>query len=93
VTAAPVACCDLHGRFCEPPSELCCYACTEGTHPLHADGSTCSAPDLSRFADHPYGDPAHLTAAEADASRAYRGCPLGMHAPGEPSYELVARLT
>lgn len=31
-------------------------------------------------------DPGHLTAEEADASRAYRGCPLGMHEPGEPHH-------
>lgn len=42
-------CCDFHGRTCEPPSELCCYDCTEGAHPAHADGSACSAPDLSGF--------------------------------------------
>jgi hypothetical protein len=41
------ACCDLHGRNCEPPSELCCSSCTEVAHPLHRDGSTCSNPDLS----------------------------------------------
>lgn len=35
---------------------------------------------------HPYNDPGYLTAAEADASRAYRGCPLGMHEPGEPHH-------
>lgn len=46
----PVAaqCCDLHGRNCEPPSELCCWSCTEASHPEHRDGSVCSAPDLSR---------------------------------------------
>ena len=26
--AAQDACCDLHGRNCEPPSELCCRYCT-----------------------------------------------------------------
>jgi hypothetical protein len=41
-------CCDLHGRNCEPPSELCCQLCTEASHPEHRDGTTCSAPDLSR---------------------------------------------
>lgn len=50
------ACCDLHGRNCEPPSELCCHNCTEASHdtwPIrHADGTVCSAPDLSRSA-HP----------------------------------------
>lgn len=40
-------CCDLHGRNCEPPSELCCRECTEAAHPTHTDGSTCSNPDLS----------------------------------------------
>jgi hypothetical protein len=40
-------CCDLHGRNCEPPSELCCRHCTETAHPDHADESTCSNPDLS----------------------------------------------
>jgi len=44
-----VPCCDLHGRNCEPPSELCCWDCTEATHPEHRDGSTCSHPDLSGF--------------------------------------------
>ena len=38
-------CCDLHGKNCEPPSELCCWDCTEVTHdgfPIrHADGSKC----------------------------------------------------
>lgn len=44
----PTGCrCDLHGRTCEPPSELCCEKCTETQHPDHADGSACSAPDLS----------------------------------------------
>jgi hypothetical protein len=45
-------CCDLHGRNCEPPSELCCRWCTEVAHGLlglHSDGSVCSAPDLSGF--------------------------------------------
>jgi hypothetical protein len=40
-------CCDLHSRNCEPPSELCCEGCTEAAHPAHADGSTCSNPDLN----------------------------------------------
>jgi hypothetical protein len=43
----PAECCDLHGRHCEPPSELCCRLCTEHDHPAHRDGSVCSAPDLS----------------------------------------------
>lgn len=41
-------CCDLHNRNCEPPSELCCWTCTEAAHPDHRDGSACIAPDLSR---------------------------------------------
>lgn len=45
-----VACCDLHGRNCEPPSELCCGSCTEAAHPGHQDGSACSNPDLSGWA-------------------------------------------
>ena len=54
-------CCDLHGRNCEPPSELCCAGCTEAAHRMsdavrgfHADGSVCSNPDLSGG----FGDPA-----------------------------------
>jgi hypothetical protein len=46
-------CCDLHGTVCEPPSELCCGACTEAAHPEHADGSLCAAPgdiQVTRFA-------------------------------------------
>lgn len=37
-------CCDLHGRHCEYPSELCCSLCTETAHvgiTPHADGSQC----------------------------------------------------
>ena len=30
-------CCDLHNEHCEPPSELCCWQCTEAHHGLHAD--------------------------------------------------------
>lgn len=37
----PELCCDRHNRACEPPSELCCQACTEATHPHHDDGSLC----------------------------------------------------
>lgn len=41
----PERCCDMHNQHCEPPSELCCYACTEASHdtfPIrHADGSRC----------------------------------------------------
>jgi len=51
-------CCDLHGRNCEPPSELCCENCTEARHAGWADergtrrfghpaGELCSSPDLS----------------------------------------------
>jgi hypothetical protein len=51
-------CCDLHGRNCEPPSELCCCACTEARHAGwttpsgqrrhgHPPGEICSNPDLS----------------------------------------------
>jgi hypothetical protein len=40
-------CCDLHGRNCEPPSELCCGNCTEANHPDHPAGETCSNPVLS----------------------------------------------
>lgn len=47
------ACCDLHGRNCEPPAELCCRWCTEATHPDHYDGTNCSAPDLSATAAKP----------------------------------------
>ncbi len=49
-----ITCCDLHGRNCEPPSELCCEGCTETTHPGHADGSTCSNPDLSSYGSPDY---------------------------------------
>jgi len=53
--SAKAACCDLHGRNCEPPSELCCEKCTESHHngmttpdaPYHSDGTPCSNPDLS----------------------------------------------
>lgn len=34
-------CCDLHGRHCEPPGDLCCGDCTEGQHPWHAPGVRC----------------------------------------------------
>ncbi len=38
-------CCDLHGHNCEPPSELCCWECTEAAHdsfPIrHNDGTPC----------------------------------------------------
>lgn len=32
IQVAIIRCCDLHGRNCEPPSELCCYLCTEERH-------------------------------------------------------------
>lgn len=60
-------CCDLHGRTCEPPSELCCNRCAEAAHQLGdaqtgyhmADGSVCANPDLSpRWWD---GTPANAT--------------------------------
>jgi hypothetical protein len=52
------ACCDLHNRNCEPPSELCCEGCTEARHAGwigtggvrrygHPAGETCINPDLS----------------------------------------------
>lgn len=47
VLAGPARCCDMHGRNCEPPSELCCQYCTEAGHPEHRDGSECAVPDLS----------------------------------------------
>lgn len=38
-------CCDLHGRNCEPPSELCCWRCSEASHDMfpirHGDGTVC----------------------------------------------------
>ena len=38
-------CGDMHNTHCEPPSELCCWHCTEAGHdsfPVpHADGSAC----------------------------------------------------
>lgn len=51
----PNKCCDLHGRKCEPPADLCCAECTETAHDMfdsrrgyHArDNSLCSNPDLS----------------------------------------------
>jgi len=55
---APAPCCDLHGRNCDPPSELCCENCTEARHGGwtdergnwrygHPRGEACSNPDLS----------------------------------------------
>ena len=51
-------CCDMHNRNCEPPSELCCEACTEARHAGwvnedgrqqhgHPFGEKCSNPVLS----------------------------------------------
>lgn len=61
-------CCAFHGRNCEPPSELCCDGCTEAAHDTfpfrHADGSRCSAPDLSV---HMWLD--YLSAREVDHGR------------------------
>lgn len=34
-------CCPAHSATCEPPSELCCAACTEATHPDHPAGVRC----------------------------------------------------
>src|ERR1017187_6083482 len=53
-----ITCCDLHGRNCEPPGELCCWECTEARHGGwrdvrgvsrygHPAGELCSNPDLS----------------------------------------------
>jgi hypothetical protein len=50
------ACCDLHGRNCELPGDLCCQDCTEVRHFAwtdargvqrygHPPGETCSSPD------------------------------------------------
>lgn len=36
-------CCDLHGRTCEPPGELCCPLCAEVDHPRHPTGVGCVA--------------------------------------------------
>lgn len=30
------ACCEWHNRNCEPPSELCCNACSEQDHGIRA---------------------------------------------------------
>jgi hypothetical protein len=51
-------CCDLHGRNCEPPGDLCCEDCTEARHAGwtderrvrrygHPAGEVCANPDLS----------------------------------------------
>lgn len=44
-----VPCCDLHGRNCEPPSELCCGACTERNHFDHPRGEVCSSPNVANM--------------------------------------------
>jgi hypothetical protein len=49
---------------------------------IDADGGPVPTLAEIQTAAVPVRDPGHLTAAEADASRAYRGCPLGMHEPG-----------
>jgi hypothetical protein len=36
------ACCDSHGRHCEPPADLCCQGCTEARHPFHPPGVGCT---------------------------------------------------
>lgn len=41
LSVANSVCCDLHSTTCEPPSELCCGACTEGRHPMHPPGVRC----------------------------------------------------
>lgn len=41
------SCCDLHGRNCEPPGDLCCENCTEADHPAHTRLGPCSVPVLS----------------------------------------------
>jgi hypothetical protein len=52
-------CCDSHNIHCEPPSELCCGACTEVSHdalPIpHPDGSRCVLPVREDFIDFPTG--------------------------------------
>lgn len=56
--ARPAQCCDLHGRNCEPPGDLCCRECTEARHGFwtdergvrhlgHPRGEQCSNPILS----------------------------------------------
>lgn len=62
------ACCDLHGRNCEPPSELCCEGCTEVRHPFHPPGVDCTwaskedvqfGQAVQRLAGHPDTPEAH----------------------------------
>jgi hypothetical protein len=51
-------CCDMHGRNCEPPGDLCCWECTEARHGGwtddrgvqrfgHPRGEVCASPELS----------------------------------------------
>jgi len=54
-------CCAMHNRHCEPPSELCCYHCTEAGHPDHPTGVACTwlrTPALDRAIERWYGDAA-----------------------------------
>lgn len=47
-------CCRFHNATCEPPSELCCAACTEGRHPDHPRGEVCTwKRPVGWFSDHP----------------------------------------
>lgn len=39
---ANLPCCDMHNEHCEPPSELCCWECTEVNHPHHPLGVRCT---------------------------------------------------
>ena len=60
----PPPCCDLHGRCCEPPADLCCEHCTEGNQAWwwrpgqHADGFACVLTAQSALPQ-PGHDPAH----------------------------------
>ena len=47
-TDRTAVCCDLHGSHCEPPSELCCWQCTEAAHPEHPTGVACVLPPTDR---------------------------------------------
>jgi hypothetical protein len=47
ISVEEATCCDLHGRNCERPYELCCWRCTEADHPEHRNLGPCSNPDLS----------------------------------------------
>jgi hypothetical protein len=37
-----VICCTMHSNHCEPPSELCCWECSEARHPGHPAGVACT---------------------------------------------------